>query len=480
MRRIASLAPVLPALILGWGQLVQSQNQEGDVFIEKPYLQLGDAPKLSSPESLVLLWHTADQDAEWSVEVQAKDDKRWAPAAPPSMRRVDAPGIPVHRIYSAELIRLSPGDEFSYRVARNKKSVFEATGHARKAANQPYRFVSFGDCAANTPSERAVAYQAFMAKPDFVFIPGDIVYSNGRIAEYRAKFFPVYNADQTSSDTGAPLMRSVPFMAAPGNHDILPRNYSLFADAMAYFLYWDQPLNGPAAEVGAVNTPVLQGNPDAQPAFLAAAQKRYPRMANFSFDYGNAHWTVLDSNPYVDWTNPARVAWIANDLAAAKSAQWRFVAFHHPGFNSSKTHFQDQWMRVLSEVFEAGGVDIVFSGHVHNYQRTFPMRFTPEKGKNGGLVGQKGLVGGVWKLDKQFDDGSKGKPNGVIYLITGAGGAGLYNTAQQADRTSWQEFTQKYIADQHSFTVVDVNGSQLKMKQISETGAELDSFQITK
>ncbi|MDQ6700004.1 MAG: metallophosphoesterase, partial [Acidobacteriota bacterium] len=233
-------------------------------------------------------------------------------------------------------------------------------------------------------------------------------------------------------------------------------------------------------EVGAVNTPVLQGNPDAQPAFLAAAQKRYPRMANFSFDYGNAHWTVLDSNPYVDWTNPARVAWIANDLAAAKSAQWRFVAFHHPGFNSSKTHFQDQWMRVLSEVFEAGGVDIVFSGHVHNYQRTFPMRFTPEKGKNGGLVGQKGLVGGVWKLDKQFDDGSKGKPNGVIYLITGAGGAGLYNTAQQADRTSWQEFTQKYIADQHSFTVVDVNGSQLKMKQISETGAELDSFQITK
>src|SRR5207253_2847474 len=145
-----------------------------------------------------------------------------------------------------------------------------------------------------------------------VFIPGDIVYTNGRISEYRLKFFPVYNADQASADTGAPLLRSIPFIAAPGNHDILPRNYQLFADAMAYFLYWDQTHNGPAADVGAANTPVLPGNPDAQPAFLAAAQKRYPRMANFSFDYGNAHWTVLDSNPYMDWANPALVAWLAS------------------------------------------------------------------------------------------------------------------------------------------------------------------------
>ena len=28
-------------------------------------------------------------------------------------------------------------------------------------------------------------------------------------------------------------------------------------------------------------------------------------MTNFSFDYGNAHWTVIDSNPYVDWTDKA-------------------------------------------------------------------------------------------------------------------------------------------------------------------------------
>ena len=39
-------------------------------------------------------------------------------------------------------------------------------------------------------------------------------------------------------------------------------------------------------------------------AFTEAAGEAYPRMTNFSFDYGNAHWTVIDSNPYVDWTDP--------------------------------------------------------------------------------------------------------------------------------------------------------------------------------
>jgi hypothetical protein len=107
----------------------------------------------------------------------------------------------------------------------------------------------------------------------------------------------------------------------------------------------------------------------------------YPRMANFSFDYGNAHWTVLDSNPYVDWTNPELRGWAERDLAAARERTWRFVAFHHPGFNSSKAHLNDQQMRLLADVFEAGGVDVVFSGHVQNYQRTYPLRFTPEKDK---------------------------------------------------------------------------------------------------
>ncbi len=88
---------------------------------------------------------------------------------------------------------------------------------------------------------------------------------------------------------------------------------------------------------------------DAQRQALAeVAGEAFPRMTNFSFDYGNAHWTIVDSNPYVDWTDPKLKEWVAADLLAAKDATWRFVAFHHPGFNSSNEHLEQQHMRLLA------------------------------------------------------------------------------------------------------------------------------------
>jgi acid phosphatase type 7 len=254
----------------------------------------------------------------------------------------------------------------------------------------------------------------------------------------------------------------------------------LYPDTLAYFYYWAQPLNGPLTQVGAASTPTLSGAEANQKAFLAAAGSTYPRMANFSFDYGNAHWTVLDANGYVDWDDPALRAWVEKDLAAAKKATWRFVGFHHPGFNSSKNHFSEQHMRKLSDVFEKGGVDIVFAGHVHNYQRTFPLRFAVKRGPDGKPVVEERSIVGELKLDKNYDGQTRTKPDGVIYLVTGAGGASLYNPEQQNDSASWQPFTTKFIADTHSFTVVDADGTSLRVRQVSVEGKELDRFTVSR
>jgi 3',5'-cyclic AMP phosphodiesterase CpdA len=444
-------------------------------FIEKPYLQLGGSSK-----DMVLLWHAEDTDDAWTVELKGGAEKNWRSAGAPSAAVVKAPGVEAHRVYRAAIAGLKAGEEFQYRVARNGNTVFEANGRARKSKSQPYRFVTFGDCAHDTPPQRAVAYQTSLAKPDFVFMPGDIVYDAGRIPEYRKNYFPVYNADSASAETGAPLIRSIPFIAAPGNHDTSRGIFHPYPDAFAYFLYWDQPLNGPLGTIGAKNTPLIEGHEEAHADFYAGAQARFPRMNNFSFDYGNAHWTILDSNTYVDWTDPEMRAWVKKDLEAAGSAQWRFVGFHHPGFNSAVDHFHDQWMRTLSDVFEAGKVDIVFAGHVHNYQRTFPLTFVTKPQPDGRLVAEYGDVAGDCKLDKDFGDGVNGRPKGVIYIVTGAGGAGLYDPEMQDTPGQWQPFTNKYVAQTHSFTVVDIDGSKLKARQISESGAELDSFQISK
>jgi len=79
-----------------------------------------------------------------------------------------------------------------------------------------------------------------------------------------------------------------------------------------------------------------------RPNFQEAAPSPY---ANFSFDYGKAHWTVIDANTYMDWSSPSLQAWLSADLDAARSATWRFVAVS--AFNSAKEHFSEQHMRPL-------------------------------------------------------------------------------------------------------------------------------------
>ena len=478
-----------------------SQPSGSTPFLEKPYLQLGDAPNLSASERLVLMWHTPNTPSDWKVELRTSHDSTWravgqpkaqlisAPAGEPAVAgkggaKKDAPAsaaIDAHLVYRARLTELAPGEEFRYRVLQAGKPVFEASARARKPAGQPFRFVLFGDCGQGTPSENAVAYQAYLAKPDFLFIPGDIVYSSGRISEYRDRFYPTYNADEPGATIGAPLLRSVPFIAAPGNHDTALNNYGHFPDALAYFLYWDQPLNGPSIPSGTPKaTHVLTGSNAAQPIFLKGAGDRYPRMANFSFNYANSHWTVLDANTYMDWSDPLLREWLTKDLAAAQSATWRFVAFHQPGFNSAKEHFAQQYMRLLSPLFETNHVDVVFAGHVHNYQRSFPLTFLPAPQPDGAVVGPHGEVAGEWKLDKTFRDGTNAGPHGVIYIVSGGGGAELYNPEQQADPGSWQGFTDKFISQVHSLSVVDIDGKTFRLTQVSETGQRVDSFQIVK
>jgi len=462
------------------GTLRRGEKDSDGAFVVKPYLQLGDAPQAGVSGDLVLLWHADDAEADWEVEYQPGPDRSWRHARAPTMRRVTVPTIAPHRVYRAALKDLVAGATFAYRVRKGGEVVFSAEGRAPKGVNQPYRFVAFGDCGAGTPEQKAIAYQTYLARPDFVMITGDIVYSRGQISEYRAKFWPFYNSEQSSPLMGAPLLRSTLFVAAPGNHDIATRDLEKYPDGLAYFLYWDQPHNGPLGTEGSVLVPALKGSLANREAFLAAAGAAYPRMANFSFDYGNAHWTILDSNEYVDWTNRELRAWVERDLAAARDATWRFVAFHHPGFNSSKAHFDAQQMRLLADVFEAGRVNLVFSGHVHNYQRTFPLRFTATKGSDGKLVRDGDKVPGRWVLDTVFDGRANTRPQGVIYLITGAGGNRLYNPEQQDDPFSQQSFTTKFISKVHSFTVADVNGPNLTVRQIAIDGAELDRFVVTK
>ena len=423
--------------------------------------------------------------ADWAVEHRAAADAPYRKAETPTSRRLAAAGSASHRIYRATLAGLTPGGTFHYKVSKDNTVVFETDGKALKSADQPYRFVAFADCGAGTAEQRPLANRALVNQPDMVVIPGDMVYEHGLVSEYREKFWPVYNADVADA-LGAPLMRSIPFVAAPGNHDTDARDLDTYPDGLAYFSFWDQPLNGPMGVEGGPLVPKLVATEANRRAFAEAAGDAYPRMTNFSFDYGNAHWTILDANPYVDWTDKGLLGWVAADLTASKAATWHFVAFHHPGFNSAREHYEQQQMRLLAPTFEAGKVDVVFNGHVHNYQRSYPLRFVPDRqgtlmvGGRDGKTARGRVVNGRWSLDKEFDGKPDTTPQGVIYIVTWAGGQKLYNPEQNDDPDSWQKFTDKFVSNVHSLTVADVDGKSLTIRQVDAAGNELDRFRVTK
>ena len=178
---------------------------------------------------------------------------------------------------------------------------------------------------------------------------------------------------------------------------------------------------------------------------------------------------------------PELRAWVEKDLASAKDSTWRFVSFHHPGFNSAEKHFEQQEMRLMADVFERRQGRRGLQRPRPQLSADLPPQVRRREGRpTAGWSATKDLVPGTWTLDKAFDGATDTTPEGVIYLVTGAGGASLYNPEMQDKPETWREFTNKFISKLHSVTVAEVDGGKLTIRQLSADGEVLDRFIVTK
>ena len=132
-------------------------------------------------------------------------------------------------------------------------------------------------------------------------------------------------------------------------------------------------------------------------------------------------------------------------------------------------------MRVLSPIFEDFGVDVVFSGHCHFYERSYPLKFKLKVGK----AGQKFNPDGKMVLDKGFDGITNRKPNGVIYIVSGAGGL-LVSHDMRPETHGLMESCYKIGDRKNSFTVIELDGKTLLLRQIDTDNEEVDRFSIEK
>ncbi len=131
----------------------------------------------------------------------------------------------------------------------------------------------------------------------------------------------------------------------------------------------------------------------------------------YSFDYANAHFTVLDTNDATsDGLGAEQLAWLKNDLANT-NAKWKFVLMHKSLYSAGSHAFDGEVIAMrtqLTKLFAENGVNVVFGGHDHTYTETY-------------LVDKDGKV-----VDKTDSKGVRYTGDGVMYITLGTLGTKFY------------------------------------------------------
>ena len=101
----------------------------------------------------------------------------------------------------------------------------------------------------------------------------------------------------------------------------------------------------------------------------------------------------------------SQLDWLEKELAASGS-DWKIAFFHHPLYSSGGTHGSDTKLREqLEPLFLKYGVDAVFSGHEHFYERIKPQKGIYYFVSGGAGKVRKGDVGKTNLTAKAFDTG---------------------------------------------------------------------------
>jgi acid phosphatase type 7 len=168
----------------------------------------------------------------------------------------------------------------------------------------------------------------------------------------------------------SPLAATRPWMVGSGNHEIEQSSPNeLYTSFEARF---KMPSDKPVY-LGAITH-----NPEPFVCTPSIFQSEYDYgNSYFSFDMGTVH--VINLNPYsVTNSTSTQMAWLVEDLNKVDRSvtPWLVVMMHDPWYNSNKAH-HDEWQTVsmkesMEEVLYTHGVNMVFSGHVHALERSYP------------------------------------------------------------------------------------------------------------
>lgn len=292
---------------------------------------------------------------------------------------------PVLRVEKASLLGLKRGSTYYYQAFPGEAG--KGSFKTPPEGESQFQFVVYGDTRTRHDVHRTVIAAILrLANPDFVMHTGDLV-ADGNDPSLWPIFF----------DAERELLRNAAFFPSLGNHERGAANYFDFLSAKPYY----------------------------------------------SFDWGSAHFTVINSDienagsTQADreafWQEQTR--WLENDLRESQKADFRFLFAHHPPMTAVKRRQgNNPQMTALEPMFERYRVSAGFFGHDHNYQHYLK--------------------------------------NGVHYFITGGGGAPLYDVdVPPAGITRRVESTENFV-------VVKVNGKKAHFDAFRPDGKILDATDL--
>lgn len=320
--------------------------------------------------------------------------------------------------HAVRLSGLTPSTRYGYEVVVDGVTVaggdaFRFRTHPAAGTASPFRLFAWGDSGLGTAGQLRLAERLSTEVGDATLslVLGDIIYDRGEASLYDDRYFAPY----------APLLRRMVAWTAIGNHD------------MAL-----DPLGGPYID-----------------AFVLPTNNPLSTELYYSFDYGDAHFVCLDTHVSGHGPGSAQLLWAAADLAAS-NAKWKFVFFHVPPWTGG-THADDpQVIAGIVPLVEAAGVDVVFSGHSHVYERTYLL-------KGSAIV--------------QADPGSylKASPDaGTLYVVSGTAG----QTGALANPT--HPLMAFQAGNVFGASVIDVAGDTLHGYFLRDDGVAVDLFQLTR
>jgi len=297
------------------------------------------------------------------------------------------------RIHEIRLTGLEAEKTYHYRELCGSDRSADLTFATAVRLETPFTFVYYGDNKNGPHMHRKNALAILAEKPNIVLQCGDLVNSGDVYSQWERLFFT----------PAAPLISRVPLYPSLGNHE---------ENDQHYFNFLSLPGKG--------------------------GQESY-----YSFDYGNAHFVVLDSAFTSIEEGSAQWKWLVEDLQRSK-ATWKFASYHHPPFTAGGNYYSKKRIelkKILPPLFDKHGVDIAFHGHDHDYERTVPII-------------------------------SKGGARPVTYVVNGNGGTPL----RYVGKREWTAYSERVFG----YTLVRINGQRLELEAKTVDGRVIDRLVIDK